>query len=106
MIARAWKGWTTPQNADAYEKLLREHVVPGLRRIKGHTSACVLRQDKTEETEFLVVNFFESLEAVRAFAGDDYATPIFEPEARKLLAKVEPKAEHYDVRFSAGELNH
>lgn len=98
MIARVWKGWTTPENADAYEQLLREQVIPSLQRIDGHRGAYILRQDGPDETEFVVVNFFESLEAVKAFAGPDYTVPVFEPEARLLLSKVEPIARHYEVK--------
>ena len=105
MIARVWKGWTRREHANAYEKLLREQVIPDLRKINGHHAAYVLREDGHEEAEFLVVNFFESLDAVRAFAGEDFAIPVFEPEARKLLSKVEPKAKHYEVRIQAGNLN-
>jgi len=100
MIARVWKGWTNPENADAYEKLLRETVIPGLKQIDGHQGAYILREDKKDESEFVVVNFFASLEAVIAFAGPDYSVPVFEPEARELLSKVEPKANHYEVKLA------
>ena len=98
MIARLWRGWTTPENADAYERLLREQVLPGLERIDGYRGGYVLRQDGNNEVEFVVMNLFESLDAVRAFAGHDYTVPVFEPEARQLLSKVEPIAHHYDVK--------
>ena len=49
MIARVWKGWTLPENADAYERLLREEVIPGLQRIEGHRGAYILRQDGADE---------------------------------------------------------
>ncbi|GHO98409.1 antibiotic biosynthesis monooxygenase [Reticulibacter mediterranei] len=98
MIARVWKGWTTLENADAYEKLLREQVIPGLQRIDGYQGNYILRNDGPEETEFVVLNLFASLDAVKAFAGPDYAVPVFEPEARLLLSKVEPLAHHYEVR--------
>ena len=101
MIARVWRGWTAAENADAYEKLLTQRVLPGLRRIKGYHGGYVLRQDGRDETEFVIVNFFESLDAVRAFAGPDYTAPVFEPEARQLLSKVEPIARHYDVKVSS-----
>ena len=102
MIARVWRGWTSPENADAYEKLLREIVYPGLQNINGYQGGYILRssQDGKEETEFVTVNLFESLEAVKAFAGADYETPVFEPEARRLLSKVEPIARHYEVKKS------
>ena len=98
MIARVWKGWTTPENADAYERLLREVVYPELRGIKGHLGGYILRKDSEIESEFIALNLFESLDAVKAFAGPEYDVPVFEPEARRLLAKVEPLAHHFDVK--------
>ena len=98
MIARMWRGWTTVENADAYEKLLREVVYPGLQTINGYLGGYILRQDGKDESEFVTVNLFESMDAVKAFAGSDYEVPVFEPEARRLLSRVEPIARHYDVR--------
>lgn len=100
MIARLWRGWTTVENADAYERLLREQVLPGLQQIDGYRGGYILRQDGNGEVEFVVMNLFESLDAVRAFAGPDYTVAVFEPEARQLLAKVEPLARHYEVKTS------
>jgi hypothetical protein len=60
----------------------------------------VLRRADGEEVQFVVVNLFESLEAVKAFAGPEYETAVFEPEARRLLSRAEPKALHYDVRVA------
>ena len=104
MIARMWKGWTKVEDADEYEKLLREVVYPGLRAIVGYTGGYILRQNGEHETEFVTVNLFESLEAVKAFAGPDYETPVFEPEARRLLSQIEPIARHYDVRSMPADL--
>lgn len=98
MIARVWKGWTSTENADAYERILREVVYPGLQTIEGYVGGYILRHDNQAETEFVTMNLFDSLDAVKAFAGPDYETPVFEPEARHLLSKVEPIARHYDVR--------
>lgn len=98
MIARVWKGWTRKQDADAYEKLLKETVYPGLRKIKGYLGGYILRSEIEHEIEFITVNFFETIDVVKKFAGDDYTTPVFEPEAKKLLARIEPIARHYDVR--------
>ena len=100
MIARLWKGWTTPENADAYEKLLRETVLPQIQQIEGHTGIYILRNDSPQETQFIVINFFDSLDAVRRFTGPDYRIPVFEPEARQLLSRVDPFANHFDVRVS------
>jgi heme-degrading monooxygenase HmoA len=100
MIARLWRGWTSIENAGAYEKLLREQVLPGLQKIDGYRGGHILREENSNEVEFVVMNFFDSLESVRAFAGPDYTVPVFEPEARQLLSKVEPLARHYEVAYS------
>jgi hypothetical protein len=98
MIARLWRGWTSMENADAYERLLRERVLPDLQQIDGYRGGYILRNDGNNEVEFVVMNLFDSLEAVRAFAGPDYTVPVFEPEARQLLSKVESLARHYEVK--------
>ncbi len=100
MIARVWRGWTSAENANAYEKLLQEVVYPGLAKIEGYRGGYILRQDGKTEVEFVTVNLFESLEAVKAFAGEEYEVPVFEPEAKHLLSKIELVARHYDVKRS------
>jgi len=97
MIARHWRGWTLPEKADAYEALLKSKVLPGLRTIAGYLGGFVFRRDDAEEVEFVVVNLFDSLDAVRKFAGQNYEAPVFEPEAKALLSRVEPTATHYEV---------
>jgi quinol monooxygenase YgiN len=97
MIARHWRGWTAPHHADAYADLLRNTVLPGMQSISGYCGGYVLRRDLAEEVEFVVVNLFDSLDAVKAFAGADYTRAKFEPEARLLLSRIEPTATHYDV---------
>jgi hypothetical protein len=100
MIARHWRGWTELRNAGAYERLLQETVLPGLKKVEGYKGGYVLRTDGAEEAEFVVINLFESIEAVKKFAGPHYEVPVFEPEARMLLSRVEPIARHYEVRAS------
>lgn len=99
MIARHWRGWTKPENADTYQELLTTKVLPGLKSIRGYCGGYVLRSDSREESDFVVINFFSSMEAVEQFAGPDYRVPVFEPEARELLSRIEPVANHYEVRF-------
>ena len=101
MIARHWRGWTAAKNADSYETLLRDKVLPDLKKIPGYKGGYVLRMDGAQEVEFVVVNLFESLEAVKQFAGPDYKTAVFEPEAKQLLQRIEPVANHYEVRAVA-----
>ena len=98
MIARHWRGWTRAENADAYEELLKSKVLPGLKKIEGYRGGYIFRSDEKEEAEFVVVNFFESMAAVERFAGPSYTVPVFEPEAKALLSRVEPLAKHYEVR--------
>jgi heme-degrading monooxygenase HmoA len=98
MIARHWRGWTTLANATDYERLLKETVLPGLKDIPGYRGGYVLRKDGEGEAEFVVINLFDSLESVKRFAGDAYETPVFEPEARRLLSRNEKIAHHYEVR--------
>jgi hypothetical protein len=97
MIARHWRGWTLLENADAYEALLKEKVLPELQAIEGYRGGYVLRHNGPLEAEFVVINLFDSLAAVKQFAGEDYATAVFEPEAKLFLSRIEPTAMHYDV---------
>ena len=98
IIALHWRGWTKTADADAYESMLREKVLPGMREINGYRGGYVLRKECDEESEFVVVNLFESLDAVKSFADTDYDVAVFEPEARILLCRIEPTATHYNVR--------
>jgi heme-degrading monooxygenase HmoA len=104
MIARHWRGWTTGRDADAYEALLREKVLPKLKDVEGYKGGYILRKDGPEEVEFVVLNLFDSLEAVKRFAGAAYAIAVFEPEAKSLLSRAEPVAEHYEVFHFRGPL--
>jgi hypothetical protein len=98
MIARLWHGWTTRHNADAYEALLRSKILPGIRRVPGYGGAHLLRRDAgVEEVEFVTITWFDSLDAVRAFAGPNYTTAVIPPEARSLLSRYDPTSVHYEL---------
>lgn len=97
MIARHWRGWTKLQDADVYEQLITTKVLPELKKIKGYRGGYVLRSD-AEESEFVVLNLFDSLDSVRQFAGQNYAVPVFEPEAKRLLTRFDTVVNHYEVR--------
>jgi len=103
MIARHWRGWTSIDQADGYEGFLKQRVLPGLRAITGYRGGYVLRKDGEFESEFVVINLFDSLEAVRQFAGADYAVAVFEPEAKSFLSRIEAFATHYEVRAQPNE---
>jgi len=104
MISRIWHGWTTPENADAYEALLQEEIFVGIgdRQIPGYRGIHLLRRDVGDEVEFVTVMRFDSLEAVRAFAGEDYAVAVVPAKARALLAHFDARSQHYEVRAERG----
>ena len=99
MILRYWRGWTTPDNADAYQKVVSEQVLPGIaaRRLEGYRGAYLLRRDLDQEIEFATVMMFDSLDNVRAFLGEDYETAYVPPAARAVLARFDEKTAHYSV---------
>lgn len=103
MIARIWHGWTTPDNADAYEALLRDEVLPGIaaRELPGYHGPHVLRRETAgEEIEFVTVLWFASLEGVRALSGDDHETAYVPDTARRLLKRFDARSAHYEVRIA------
>jgi hypothetical protein len=97
MITRLWRGWTTIDNANAYERFLLDELFPSMRDIPGFRGADVLRRAEHEEVAFVTVTRFDSLDAIRAFAGDDYETPVLEPQALALLSRYERRALHFDT---------
>ena len=99
MISRLWHGWTKRENADAYEELLRSEVLPGIHRVKGFKGAHLLRRDvkDKDEVEFVTLTIFESIEAVKRFAGEDYEVAVILPEARKLLSRFDACSAHYET---------
>jgi len=97
MITRLWRGWTTVDNADAYQRFLLDELFPAMREIPGFRSADVLRRVDGDEVAFVTLTRFESLAAIRAFAGDDYETPVLEPQALALLKRYEQRALHFDT---------
>ena len=100
MIARMWHGWSKPENADAYEHLLRDEMFPSMRRIQGFEGAYLMRRVAGDEVEFVTVTLFASLDAVRRFAGNDYETAVLHPRAAGLLSRYDPKSVHYEIRIT------
>ena len=101
MIARLWHGWTTAANADAYERLLREEIIPGIaaKGVRGYRGIQVLRRAASaEEIEFVTIMRFDSLEAVKQFAGDEYERAYVIPRARELLSRFDTRSQHYEIR--------
>ena len=100
MISRIWHGWTSQENADAYESLLKSEILPGIqgRRIAGCRGIHLLRRDLGYEVEFVTIMWFDSLDAVRVFAGEEYEVAVVPAKARALLARFDARSQHYEVR--------
>ena len=100
MIGRIWHGWTTPDNADAYESLLRHEILLGIqdRQIAGFRGIQLLRRDLGTEVEFVTMMWFDSFEAIRVFAGEDYEAAVVPPQARALLSRFDERSQHYEIR--------
>jgi heme-degrading monooxygenase HmoA len=104
MICRIWHGWTSPADADAYEQLLRREIFQGIagRKIPGYLGIELLRRPVADSVEFVTIMWFESIEAVREFAGADYEVAVVPPAARALLQRFDARSAHYEVRKPRG----
>ncbi len=99
-IKRIWHGWTTKDNAEAYEALLRHEVFPGIeaKNISGYRGIELLRRDLGDEIEFITIMTFDSIQNVIDFQGEDYRRCYVPDAARKVLKRWDRESEHYDVR--------
>ncbi len=95
MIVRVWRGWTSEQDADEYQRHFREEVLPDLREVPGHVGATLLRRDVSTEVEFVAITRFTSMDAVRAFAGSDPEKAVVAPRARRLLRRFDDRVTLY-----------
>ena len=87
LIARHWRGWTKVQDADAYENLLKQTVFPSLSSIEGYKGGYILRNNGPQEVEFVVINLFDSLDAVKRIAGPDYVLRFSNQRQRDFCAE-------------------
>jgi heme-degrading monooxygenase HmoA len=99
MIARLWRGVTDAAKAEAYRRHATATVFPALRNVPGHRDAYLLRRTTGGRTEFLAVTLWDSLDAIRAFAGADPERAVVEPEARAVLAEFDDVVRHYEVAY-------
>jgi hypothetical protein len=99
MICRQWRGWTTPENADAYQAIVRGEVIPAIeaRCIPGFRQIDLMRRDAGDEVEFQTLMWFDSLDAIKAFVGEDYAVSHVPHAARAVLKRFDERAAHYEV---------
>jgi heme-degrading monooxygenase HmoA len=100
MIARIWRGRaSSAENADLYQEFLRSTFLPSIHTIEGYRGARVLRRTIGGEVEFVTITQFDSLEAIRKFAGADYEAAHVAPRARELLSRFEDRCQHFEIVF-------
>jgi len=102
MVSRVWYGWTKPENADAYEALLKSEIFTEIRnrKIAGYRGIHLFRRNLVQEVEFVTIMWFDSIEAIRAFAGEDYEIAVVSPKAKALLSRFNARSQHYEVKAS------
>jgi hypothetical protein len=101
MIGRIWYGWTKLENADQYERLLKEEVFPAIasKKISGYRGIQLFRRPiEKNEVEFMTVMMFDSLDAVKQFVGEDYERAYVPPKARELLTRFGERSQHYEIK--------
>lgn len=101
MISRIWHGYTTFANADAYEKLLKEEIFTSIkgRNIKGYKGIQLLRREMENETEFITIMWFKSMDSVIEFAGSEFENSVVPDKAKKVLSHYDMKSQHYEVKI-------
>lgn len=103
MIARTWRGWTAPEDADAYVDYLNRTGMLAYRATPGNRGAWILRRPVGERVEFVTLSFWDSMDAVRAFAGDEPERAVFYPEDDRFLVDREVTVDHFEL-FDGGPL--
>ena len=100
MISRIWHGWTTFENADTYENLLKTEIFPKIasKNVSGFRGIQLLRRQLSDEIEFVTIMQFDSLEAVKEFAGEDYKKSYVPDKAKIVLSRHDERSQHYEIR--------
>ncbi len=100
MIGRIWHGWTKPENAEKYERLLREEIFPEIaaKNVAGYRGIQLFRRPLNNEIEFITIMWFDSWASVKQFAGEDYERAYVPSKARKILVRFDDRSQHYEIR--------
>lgn len=100
MIGRIWHGWTKPENADKYEQILKEEIFPAIaaKKVAGYRGIQLFRRSLKNEIEFITIMWFDSWDAVKQFAGEDYEKAYVPPIARKVLLRFDERSQHYEIK--------
>lgn len=97
MIARIWHGKTKAAIADAYRDFLRARAVADYQAIAGNLGTHILRRREGDEAHFITFTFWENLETIKAFTGEDFEKAKYAPEEENFLLEFEPYVAHYEV---------
>ena len=101
MIARMWRGAVARADADAYADYMQETGIAGYVSTPGNRGAWMLRRDDGERTEFVMFTLWDSIDAIKAFAGEDYETAVFYPEDDRFLLERDLRSTHFEVHTQA-----
>ena len=97
MIARIWHGTTEVAKADEYVEYLKKTGLPDYRNTEGNLAAYVLRRLEDDKAHFVTFTFWDSIDAIKKFAGEDYEKARYYPEDKDFLLEFEPTVQHYEV---------
>ena len=100
MVGRIWHGWTTLENADVYENLLKTEIFPGIaaKNVPGYRSVQLFRRALEDEVEFITIMWFDSWNSVKQFAGENYEMAYVPTKAREVLLRYDERSQHYEIR--------
>jgi heme-degrading monooxygenase HmoA len=97
MIARIWHGYTRPEDAELYEAMLKPELLPGIGQASGYIGSYLLRRQVNSEVEFITIILWDSVDAIRAVAGEDYEAAVIPEERRKYLSRFDARSTHYEI---------
>jgi heme-degrading monooxygenase HmoA len=100
MVARIWRGYTTPGNADAYEIFLKTEFLPAVeaKKIPGYRRFELMRKDSDDEISYITIMWFDSIEHIKNFAGSDYEQAVVHPKAQALLKRYDKTSAHFEIK--------
>lgn len=100
MIGRVWRGWAKPEFADSYEQLLTKETLPALHRVPGYKGTSFLRRAlDSGEVEFIEITYWESMDSIVAFAGEDNTKAVVPPETQVFLTRFDDRSVHYEATW-------
>jgi len=102
MICRYWRGWASEEKSGAFVKLLRTKVLPGI-SVKGYRGAYVMQREVAGTVEIATITLWDSMDAVRAFAGENYQTAVVSDESKALLSNFDRVCVHYETVMEPGK---